>query len=165
MQIGRAVLDFEGLGRRKKRWHRLCAAMLGGEDYVTSMTALLNLDWRHSSSESSIPQQDLVAGFTDYIWPLLNRLRPRMICVFSNRTWDIVFPQIIRYHTRSPRFPFSLADSRGIKPSSDPVVFELPDCDFPTLLIKPHRHPSRALSYEQISIIGRACQQFLRQAN
>jgi len=164
MQIGQGVMDFEGLGRRKRRWQRLCAAMLGGEQYITSMTALLNLDWRHSSSESDIPQADLIAGLTDYIWPLLYELGPRIVCVLSNRTWDTVYPQITQCEGVPLNLPFPLTDSRGIKPSRQPLAFRLPDCDFQTLLIKPHRHPSRALSYEQISIIGRACQQFLQQA-
>jgi hypothetical protein len=164
MQIGQGVMDFEGLGRRKRRWQRLCAAMLGGERYITSMTALLNLDWRHSCRERDIPQADLIAGFTDYIWPLLNELQPRIISVLSNRTWNTVSPQITEGGGMPLNLPFPLTDSRGINPSRHALVFQLPDCYFRTLLIKPHRHPSRALSYEQVSIIGRACQQFLQQA-
>jgi hypothetical protein len=139
MQIGQAVMDFEGLGHRKPRWWRLCAAILGGGHYITSMTALLNLDSRHSSSESGIPATDLIADFRDYIWPLLNQLRPRIVCVLSNRTWDTIYPQISQHQGAPLKLPLSLTDSRGIKPSRQPLVFQFPGCDFQTLLIKPHR--------------------------
>lgn len=162
MQMGRTVMDFEGLGRRKARWQRLCVDILGADRYVSAMTALLNLDWRNSSSEMAIHQADLSSGLTNYIWPLLQQLRPRIICVLSNRTWDTIYPEIEQCGAVALKLPFSLRDSHAIEPSRQPVVFHLPACEFQTLLVKPHRHPSRALSYEQISLIGRACQQFLQ---
>lgn len=164
MQIGRTVMDFEGLGRRRARWQRLCVDIFGAEPYVSAMTALLNLDWRNSSSEITIPQGDLSSGLTNYIWPLLQQLRPRIICVLSNRTWDTIYPQIEQCGAVALKLPFSLRDSHATEPSRQPVVFHLPACKFQTLLVKPHRHPSRALSYEQISLVGRACQQFLQVA-
>lgn len=167
MRIGRNLQDFNFNGKkdpRTARWTRLCAEILGEESCISAMTALLNLDWRHSTSENAIPQEDLAAGFTRYVWPLLQQLRPRIVCVLSNRTWDTIYPQIRDFEIALPRFRFSLADSCGVKPSREPLVFKLPDCDFPSLLIKPHRHPSRALSYEQISIIGRSCRRFLQKA-
>lgn len=155
MQIGQAVVDFEGLGHRKRRWYRLCAAMLGGEQYVTSMTAVLNLDWRNSSSERAIPQQALAAGFENYIWPLLQKMQPRIVCTLPKRVWNTVEPKIDQCRVPFPQCPVSLP--------YNPVVFRFPNSHFVTMLIKPHNHPSRALSYTQISIVGEACTWFLRQ--
>ena len=155
MSIGRAVMDFEGLGRRNRRWSRLCAEMLGGEHYVTSMTALLNLDWRNSSSERDIPKADLISGFRDYIWPLLNKLRPRIICALTRRVWDTAAPELEQHRVPFPECPITLPLA--------PIIFRLPKSDFPTMLIKSHNHPSRALSYAHISILGQVCTWFLKQ--
>src|SRR5712692_5365846 len=51
MRIGPDVMNLDWGDQRKVRWTRLCSAMLGGEQYVRCLTALLNLDWRHSARE------------------------------------------------------------------------------------------------------------------
>ena len=163
MTIGPDVINFDGLGSRRYRWNRLCSDILGGTDYISSMTALLNLDWMHSTDERKIPQEDLDAGFRDYIWPLLTVLRPRVVCALTNRVWGTILPQIMTCAVSPFKLAFSLADSKDHKPSRDPLIFHFPNCAFPTLLVKPHRHPSRALSYEQCDIIGRVCEMFLNQ--
>jgi len=163
MAIGRDLQTFDWRDHRKARWTRLCAEMLGAESYVSSMTSLMNLDWMHSTDELAIPQEDLETGFRDYVWPLIRLVRPRIICTLSNRVWDTIIPTIHDCQASNLKLRFSLTDSKGNSPSRTPLVFRLPDSDFSTLLIKPHRHPSRALSYEQCSIIGRACHVFLNQ--
>lgn len=142
-------------------WMRLCAEILGNESYVPCMTSLMNLDWQHSTEERKIPPQYLVAGFKDYIWPLLNFVCPRIVCVLTNRVWDTIIRQIEECHPSPLRTPLSLTDRRGKPPSRLPLVFRLPNYEFQTLLIKPHNHPSRALSYDQCAVIGRTCQYFL----
>ena len=155
MTIGPDVINFDGLGHRKRRWNRLCAEMLGGEHYISSTVALLNLDWSHHPSESAIPQEHLTSGFTEYVWPLLTQLRPRIICPLTRRVWDTIMPEIYQRRVSFPDCPISLPRA--------PIFLRLPDCAFVTMLIKPHNHPSRALSYEQISVIGQACTWFQNQ--
>lgn len=155
MQIGSDVQTFDWGDHRVTRWNRLCAAMLGAEQYVPALTALLNLDWRHSTSESAIPQDHLETGFTRYVWPLLQLLQPRIVCPLTNRVWDIIAPRIENF--RVSFVPCSTVLTR------QPIFFQLPDSDFVTMLVKPHNHPSRALSYDQISQVGEACTWFLNQ--
>jgi len=159
MIIGRDVQTFHL--RRPAVWMRLCAEILGNKDYVPRMTSLMNLDWQHSTEENKIPPQYLVEGFKDYVWPLLNYVRPRIICVLTNRVWDTIIPRIEQCHPLNFEVPLPLTDRKGRPPTRLPLVFQLPNYEFQTLLIKPHNHPSRGLSYDQCSIIGRACQYFL----
>jgi len=163
MAIGRDLQSFDWHDHRKARWSRLCAEILGAESYVSSMTSLMNLDWMNSTDESAIPQEDLNKGLRGYVWPLLCLVRPRIICTLSNRVWDTMLSAIQDCEPSNFKLRFSLADSKGNSPSRTPLVFRLPNSNFSTLLVKPHRHPSRALSYEQCSIIGRACHVFLNQ--
>jgi hypothetical protein len=123
----------------------------------------MNLDWQHSTEERKIPPQYLAAGFKDYVWPLLNYVRPRIICVLTNRVWNTIIPQVEVCHPSPFQPPLPLADRNGKVPSRLPLVFQLPSCEFSTLVIKPHNHPSRALSYDQCAIIGRTCQYFLNE--
>ncbi len=163
MTIGPDVINFDGLGPRRHRWNRLCSDILGGTNYIASMTALLNLDWRHSTDEREIPQKDLDTGFSDYVWPLLRVLRPRVICALTDRVWGTILQQIAMCDASPFNLPFPLTDSKGYRPTRNPLVFRFPNCDFQTILVKPHRHPSRALSYEQCFIIGHVCRTFLNQ--
>jgi hypothetical protein len=80
MRIGADVMSFDWRDSRKTRWTRLCSDMLGGEQYVSALTALLNLDWRHSTREGEIPQEDLSNGLARHVWPLLSELQPRIVC-------------------------------------------------------------------------------------
>lgn len=121
------------------------------------MTALQHLDWRHSINEKSIPRQDLVEGFTRYVWPLLIRLRPRIVCALTNRVWDIAASKIDRRRVVFLSCPDTLPRL--------PIVFRLPDAAFVTMLVKTHNHLSRFLSNAQMSEIGRACRWFLGRPN
>jgi hypothetical protein len=153
MRIGRDVMNFDWGDHRERRWILLCAEMLGGSEYVRTMTALLNLDWRHSTEEKAIPDRDLLSGFRKYVWPLLNELGPRLACPLTKRVWRIVRDATDRIRVPFPPCPIWLPQ--------DPIVLELPGCGFPTILIKPHNHPSRALSNDQIVQVGRVCRWFL----
>ena len=161
MRIGADIINFDGLRARKHRWNRLSAEILGNEKYISTLAAQINLDWSHSPDERNVHQRDLEGGFEEHIWPLFPLLQPRIICALTNRVWDIFFPQI---SAKPFNLPFTLTDSKGVNPSRHPHIFRFPNCDFDTLLLKPHRHPSRALSYEQCSIIGRVSATFLNES-
>jgi hypothetical protein len=153
MRIGRDAMNLDWGDRRKVRWTRLCSDMLGGDQYVGPMTALLNLDWRHSTSEANVPQGDLVTGLDSFVWPLLEELRPRLVCPLTKRVWKVIRPRVEALSVSHSECPVRLPEA--------PIIFRLRGCEFMSMLIKPHRHPSRALSYAQISEVGRACRWFL----
>jgi hypothetical protein len=153
MQIGQGVLDLNWGDHRTAKWTKLCSAMLGSESHALALTAVLNLDWRHSTDERSIPLSDLTAGLEQHVWPLLTALRPRIVCALTNRVWETMV-------TRVRPLQVSLADC-PVPLTRPPVVFKLPGCDFDTILIKSHNHPSRVLSYAQIADLGRVCSWFL----
>ena len=138
---------------RKVRWTQLCAAMLGGGQYVGALTALLNLDWRHSTNEKEIPDEDLESGFAQFVWPVLGVIKPRLACPLTNRVWNTVLPEVEKH-----RVPFAPCP---VPLPREPVVFRLPRSGFLTMLIKPHNHPSRPLRREHIADVGKACQWFL----
>jgi hypothetical protein len=125
--------------------------------YVFPLTALLNLDWQHSADEKAIPEKDLADGWERYVWPLLQDIRPRLVCPFTKNVWDNVIGTVASHRIEFPTSPFldSLAPRQ-------PVVFQLPGCDFPSMLLKPHNHPSRPITTDQIAEVGRACQWFVR---
>jgi hypothetical protein len=152
-RIGPEVMSFKWGDSRHVRWTRLCAEMLGAEKYVPALTSLLNLDWRHSTSEKNVPEQDMLNGFTQCVWPLLAEVRPRLVCPLTNRVWDIVLRQAEKH--RVPFEPCPIGLPRA------PVFVTLPGSESVTMLIKPHTHPSRALSYAQIAELGKACRWFL----
>ena len=122
MEIGSDVQTFDWGDHRVTRWNRLCAAMLGEERYVPALTALLNLDWRHSTSESAIPHDHLETGFVRYVWPLLQLLQPRIVCPLTNRVWDIIAPRLDSLRV-------SFAPCPTVLPRQ-PIFFRLPSCDF-----------------------------------
>jgi hypothetical protein len=155
MQIGADVMNFDWGDSRKTRWSRLCSDMLGGEQYVSALTALLNLDWRHSTRESEIPQEDLSNGLNHYVWPLLSELQPRIVCSLTNRVWETILPKVQGLQVSFPRCPIRLP--------REPFVFELPRSQFRTLLVKSHNHPSRPLRRDQMAELGRACRWFLNE--
>ena len=155
MHIGQDVMNFDWGDHRKARWIRLCSEMLGSEQYVSTMTSLLNLDWQHSTSEKEIPDEYLSNGFSKYIWPLLCKLQPRIVSPLTNRVWNTVLPKIEEYRVQFTRCPVSLPH--------EPIFFKFPESDFCTMLIKPHNHPSRFLSYNEIAKIAKACRWFLKQ--
>jgi hypothetical protein len=156
MKIGRDVMNFNWGDNRKARWTRLCSKMLGNEEYVSALTALLNLDWCNSTKEKNIPDSALKDGFIDHVWPLLEKMRPRLVCPLTNRVWKTMLPEIepLRVVNFEP-CPVTLP--------RQPIVFRFVEADFMSFFIKPHNHPSRALSNDQIDDVGRACQWFLGQ--
>jgi hypothetical protein len=118
------------------------------------MTALLNLDWRHSTSEKATPMQHLESGLKQYVWPLLQELRPRIICPLTNRVWKTVVPLMAQFRIPFPECPVPLW--------RPPIVLRLPATAFTTMLIKPHNHPSRPfLNNDQMADLGKACRWFL----
>ncbi len=158
MDIGRDVMSFDWGDQRITRWTRLCSAMLGGERYVSALTALLNLDWRHSTNERDIPTQELLTGFDGYVWPLLGQIRPRIVSPLTNLVWDTMLSKV-----EPLRVSFSVCP---VPLPREPIIFRSPGSDFNTMLIKPHNHPSRHfLTNHMISDVGRACEWFLNQAN
>ncbi|MEQ1908034.1 MAG: hypothetical protein ABMA15_04385 [Vicinamibacterales bacterium] len=153
MGLGAEAMNFDWGDHRKARWTRLCAEMLGGEPYVRAMTALLNLDWRNSTDEKAIPIADLEAGWDEHILPLLSTVRPRIVCALTNRVWNVVAPAAERTRMAFPACPVELA--------REPIAFRISGCRFPTLLVKPHNHPSRFLSNDQMADLGKACSWFI----
>ena len=152
MRIGPDVMSY----LRPGAWTRLCADMLGGGQYVRALSALLNLDWRHTSREGDIPDADLSAGLERDIWPLLPVLRPRLVAALTNRVWKTVLPLVENLRVPYPPCPVVLPRA--------PVVFRLSKSAPPSILLKVHNHPSRFLSYAQIAELGRACKWFLESA-
>src|SRR5437867_9867026 len=154
MLIGRDVMNFDWGDHRKVRWRRLCSELLGGEEYVDSMTALLNLDSRHSTAEEVIPSEHLESGLQQYVWPLLQELPPRIVCPLTNRVWTTVAPLIAPLQIPFAACPIPL--------SCPPIIFRLPATTFTTILIKPHNHPSCPfMSNDQMADLGKACRWFL----
>ena len=155
MHMGPHVMNFDWGDHRKTRWTLLCSEMLGGSQYVGTLTALLNLDWRHSTSERAIPDEHLEDGLTNFVWPLLAELRPRLVCALTNRVWKTILPNVDRLRVSFPPCPVPIPRA--------PVVFRLAGCAFPTMLVKPYNHPSRPQSKQQIAELGKACSWFLGQ--
>jgi len=153
MTIGPDVMNFDWGDSRKAPWTRLCSEMLGGDRYVGTLTALLNLDWRNSTSEKGIPESDLRAGFVDYVWPLLAKIRPRLVCPLTNRVRSIMLPEVEARRIAFPPCPVHL--------SREPIVFRLDGSPFLSFFVKPHNHPSRPQTRQQISDVGQACRWFL----
>jgi hypothetical protein len=122
MEIGRNVMRFDWGDQRVNRWIRLCAAMLGSEQYVSSLTALLDLDWRHSASEKNIPPEELKSGFVNYIWPLLGELRPRIVCALTNNVWDTIISKVDPLRVSFPSSPVLLTYN-GVQIRRQPVMF------------------------------------------
>jgi hypothetical protein len=155
MRLGADAMNFDWGDHRKARWTRLCAEILGGEHYARSLTALLNLNWRHSTDEKAIPKPDLVTGWDRHILPLLADVRPRVVCALTNRVWDTVKPTAERARVALPDCPIQLA--------REPIAFKIRECDFATLLVKSHNHPSRFLRNDQMAALGQACSWFLNE--
>jgi hypothetical protein len=162
MEIGRSVMRFDPATSGLNRWIRLCAAMLGSEQYVSSLTALLELDWGNSVNERDISPEELRSGWLYHIWPLLGEIRPRIVCALTNKVWNAIIPEIEPLRVSFTSCPVTLTYRGPIR--HQPVVFRLPGCDFNTLHIKPPHHPSWPnLTDDMISQVGEACQWFLSQ--
>lgn len=159
--VGRNVIEFEGLGSRGPRWNRLCAALLGNCQYTAALTALVNLDWSHEPDEKKVPQAHLVSGFHDHIWKLLVQLRPRIICALSRRVWDTVAPEVRQFEVACfPKCPVEPIEPR-LRLRVVPMIVRIPGCDFDTMLIKPHNHPSRPyLGTRQIAVLAQVSSWF-----
>lgn len=162
--IGQNVIEFGGLGRRSPRWKRLCVALLGEERYIPALTALLNLDWSHNTDEKHVCIPHLQSGFSEHIWPLLAQVKPRIICTLTRRVWDTVAPQMRQHDvTAFPRCPIAPTGPR-LKLSVAPLFIRIPGCDFITMVIKPHNHPSRPyLGARQIAVINEVANWFRNQ--
>jgi hypothetical protein len=144
---GPEAMSFRWGSHRNARWTRLCATILGDECRARTLTALLNLDWRHSTNEWAISDARLRTGWTNRIWPLLAEVRPRIVCALTNRVWDVI--------TNSREGACEVAKCR-FKLAREPLWLTIPGCGFQTLLVKSN-HPSRFLSNKQIDQLGRAC--------
>jgi hypothetical protein len=149
MNLGPEAMNFDWGDHRKARWTRLCAAILGDECHAHALTALLNLSEQHSTNESEISGADLRAGWTERIWPVLRRVRPRIVCALTNSVWDTIVDTLTARFVEIPACPFDLART--------PKGFRIPGCQFTTVLVKPHNHPSRFLSNEQVDQLGLGC--------
>jgi hypothetical protein len=140
---------------RKTRWTSLCVEIMGDEDRALALTAIWNLDWRHSTNEKDIPYEHLQEGWAEHLAPLLTQVRPRIVLALTNRVWNVVSEALDGKSESLARCPARL--------TREPTVIRIDGCRFPTLFLKAHNHPSRFLSYEQIGEIGRACRWFLDQ--
>lgn len=81
---------------------------------------------------------------------MLPEVQPRIVCALTNRAWDTIV------HGLGP-------GAREIRPcryklARVPIAFRIPGCEFTSVLVKPHNHPSRFLSNTQIDLLGRACE-------
>ncbi|MFA6546223.1 MAG: hypothetical protein WCS99_17520 [Limisphaerales bacterium] len=164
MTMGRSVIDFMGLGGRGHRWNRLCKALLGEDRYTPALTALVNLDWSHETDEREVSPKHLVSGFHDHIWKLLIQLRPRIICALTRRVWDTVAPEVRQFEMADfPKCPIEPSEPRLRLPVA-PMFIRIPGCDFVTMLIKPHNHPSRPyLGVRHIAVLGQVSTWFQSQ--
>ncbi len=162
--VGRSIIGFEDLGSRGPRWNRLCGALLGNCQYTATLTALVNLDWSHEPDERKVPQAHLVSGFHDHIWKLLVQLRPRIICALTRRVWDTVTPEVRQFEMADfPKCPIAPSEPRLRLPVA-PMFIRIPGCDFVTMLIKPHNHPSRPyLGVRHIAVLGQVSSWFQSQ--
>ena len=142
---------------RSDRWRRLSAALLGGDHYVNHLTAVLNLDWGHQSKAEKVREGFLQPGFDNYVWPAIMQIRPRIVCALTNPVWQTIEPTIRRLAVASPpSFPSSILVSR------QPILFQLPNASFTSILLKAHNHPSQPfLSRKHIQMLGEACTWFL----
>lgn len=152
-RIGPGAMSFDWGDHRAVRWTRLCTAMLGNEQRARALTALLNLDWRHTTNAKDIPLADLRAGWRDHIGPLLSDLQPRIVCALTNRVWRAVSEALEPDYLRLPPCPAKL--------TREPFAVMLSGCNSPTLFLKAQNHPSRFLSDAHMSELGKACRWFL----
>lgn len=141
---------------RSDRWRRLSAALLGGERYVNYLTAVLNLDWGHQSNAKDVQERFLQPGFDNYVWPAIMQIRPRIVCALTNPVWQTIEPTIRKLAVASPpSLPTSILVSR------QPIIFQLPNENFTSILLKAHNHPSQPfLSRKHIQMLGDACHWF-----
>ncbi len=142
-------MGFDWGDHRKARWLKLCAAILGDEGRAKALTALLNLAPGHATDERSIPRVDLQEGWRRRVRPLLPDVRPRIVCALTNAVWETISNDVDIVSGPQADCPIALA--------RDPIHFRVEGCSFPSILVKPHNHPSRFLRNEQIESLGRAC--------
>jgi hypothetical protein len=152
-RIGPGAMNFDWGDHRTARWTRLNAAILGDEQRARALTALLNLDWRHSTDAKEIPLSDLRTGWRAHVGPLLSDVRPHIVCALTNRVWRAVSEALESHSLPLPPCPATL--------TRKPFAIRLSGCDSPTLFIKAQNHPSRFLSNAHIAELGRACRWFL----
>lgn len=152
--IGPESMGFEWGGRRNSRWIQLCTEILGDECRARALTALLNLDSRHTTNERNISEAALREGWEERIFPLLSSVQPRIICALTNRVWNIITdgelgdPEVASF---------------GKSLARQPVLLQIPGCKFRTLAVKPENHPARFLSNRAIRQLGRACRRFIEE--
>jgi hypothetical protein len=134
--IGKNVFDINWKGKaRVARWNRLCNALIGEEDCIRSLTALLNLDWGNNSNSSNIPKTYLELGFSKYVWPLIIEAKPKILVALTNRVWDVMRNEILKH-----RVNYTVPSN---KLTREPIFFRIPGSDFISVLIKTQNHPSR----------------------
>lgn len=144
---------------RRVRWTRLCSEMLGGEQYVGTLTALLNLARGSFANAQDVPRERLQEG-VKHVWPLLADIRPRLVAPLTNAVWDVMEPQVTAHAVPFARCPVPLTRKRT------PIVFRFDGAPFLSLFIKPHNHPSRHfLTNAKIADLGKACQWFLAETH
>lgn len=154
MTVGRDVMTLDWGDHRKVRWTRLCSELLGGEQYVGTLTALLNLATGSFANERDVPRERLQAGFVERVWPLLADIRPRLVVALTNRVWKVMNPEIEKRAVPFATCPVPLTRT--------PIIFRLDGSPFLSFFIKTHNHPSRHfLTDAKIADLGKACRWFL----
>ena len=145
---------------RSDRWRRLSTALLGSDRYVDHLTAVLNLDWGHQSKATNVRDAYLQPGFSDYVWPAILQIKPRIVCALTNPVWQTIEPTIRQFTVTSPPSVPS-----GLPIPKQPILFRLPDAGFTSMLLKAHNHPSQPfLSRKHIHDLGEVCAWFLANA-
>ena len=124
------------------------------EQYVGTLTALLNLATGSFANERDVPRERLQAGFVERVWPLLADIRPRLVVALTNRVWKVMNPEIEKRAVPFATCPVPLTRT--------PIIFRLDGSPFLSFFIKTHNHPSRHfLTDAKIADLGKACRWFL----
>ncbi|MFI5398927.1 MAG: hypothetical protein ACHQ9S_25635 [Candidatus Binatia bacterium] len=157
MRVGPEAMNFNWGDSREKKWTRFCSDMLGSAQYARGLTALLNLASQHSTNA----RRDLDFGefgrsWTQSIWPVLKKARPRIVCALMDSAWEAVLPTV-----RAARVPFANNPyPAGLK--HGPIVFRFPEAPWPAMAFQSYKHPNY-MSREATAEMGKACQWFLAQ--
>lgn len=105
--IGKNAMNFnwgnpEGTKQdaRYKRWTGMCSHILGGDAYVFALTALFNLDWTHSADQKTLSKERLREGWEKHVWPLIQKVKPVILCPLTNQVWNIMYHEFRGFHMR-----------------------------------------------------------------
>lgn len=155
MRIGPEAMNFNWGDSREKKWTRFCSDMLGSPQHARALTALLNLASQHSTNaRRDLRASEFGSSWAHAVWPVLKKVRPRIVCTLMDSVWDTVLPTV-----RAASIPFATNPyPGGLK--HDPVIFRFPEAPWPSIAFQSYKHPNY-MSRERTAEMGKACQWFL----